>query len=59
MRNKNKILKKIEHLTDEQKQKLFDVKELETRLEMAAFSISNTPIESHNDGCTTDSSCGW
>lgn len=59
MKDKNKELKKIKHLTDEQKQQLFNVEELETRLEMAVFSTSNVPVDTHNDGCTTDSSCGW
>jgi hypothetical protein len=61
------ILNKIEDLTERQKLDLFKVEELETRLEMAAFNTiidatnsgcSGGPKDS-NDGCTSNSSCGW
>jgi hypothetical protein len=59
MKDQKQALKKIEHLTNEQKQQLFNVEELETRLEMAAFSL--TPIDGAgtDETCTKNSSCGW
>lgn len=63
-------LNKIKNLTDSQKLELFKVEELETRLEMASFNVleaivaatnsgcSGGPKDS-NDGCTSNSSCGW
>lgn len=59
MKNQNEALKKIEHLTNEQKQQLFNVEELETRLEMAVFTINPTDGPGSDETCSKNSSCGW
>lgn len=66
MENQKNFLSRIENLTEAQKLELFNVEELETRLEMAAVTAltgTNSGCQAKptdtNSGCTSNSSCGW
>lgn len=47
----NLILKRIEHFTEEEKLALFNVEELESRLEMAAIAAEATQNGNCNNTC--------
>jgi hypothetical protein len=57
MEQKNQMLRKIESLSEQEKMELFNVEELETRLEMVSgltTSLWNTNSGCANGSCLTD-----
>jgi hypothetical protein len=57
MEQKKQILKRLEQFTEEERLQLFNVEELETRLEMSAVAGEAGTNGSCNDGSCQNVSC--